>query len=427
MLASSFSHGMILFEQKRYTQAADAFRESLRANPEDPGVLSMLAVCLSRTGDFRGAEAAAAEAVRIAPLDPHIHSTRAELLSRAGRTQDAIQAVGESIRLDRDNPEFARQRAGLYLSAGLPDSAVRESERGLSLDPASRECLVIRAGGFLELNRMGKAKSAIDAALKADPENAEPHVLLGRFHLRMHRAMSALRAFRDALRIDPENEAARTGLIEAMRLRYPGYRLISDPDHFARYASGFFYFVFAMTGYVLSDAMKPYTGSSYRMIYVRIVALALAAILPFPLILWAGIPFFNLFLRMHPFGRHVLRDDERNASTWAGGLVAVSIVFLAAGLILLNPALGYAAAVSLASAVVVGAAFHVRAGWARILQIVLAVAGICAGGVTTYLVFSRRALTFDVWTEFGAGFALLLVLSILLVRLSHKSGRLPGN
>jgi hypothetical protein len=43
---------------------------------------------------------------------------------------------------------------------------------------------------------------------------------------------------------------------------------------------------------------------------------------------WLGEPLSNLFLRLHPLGRHALSRDERNAASATGVLLLLGVAYL---------------------------------------------------------------------------------------------------
>ena len=49
----------------------------------------------------------------------------------------------------------------------------------------------------------------------------------------------------------------------------------------------------------------------------------------FALSSWIAVPIANLFLRLHPIGKHALTEDEKMGSNIAGGLVGLSLLSLA--------------------------------------------------------------------------------------------------
>jgi hypothetical protein len=53
-----------------------------------------------------------------------------------------------------------------------------------------------------------------------------------------------------------------------------------------------------------------------------------ALYLLFVLATWLGEPLSNLFLRLHPLGRHALSRDERNAASATGVLLLLGVAYL---------------------------------------------------------------------------------------------------
>ncbi len=128
-----------------------------------------------------------------------------------------------------------------------------------------------------------------------------------------------VRAIREALRLNPELEWARLGVVETLRAHHPLYRIL------LRY---FFWVGRLSTGAQWAVILGAYVG--YRIVLEIArqhpalgpwLAPVIVAYLVFALGTWLGRPMMNLALRLHPFGRLALSDDDRRGANVVGGFL----------------------------------------------------------------------------------------------------------
>jgi tetratricopeptide (TPR) repeat protein len=184
----------------------------------------------------------------------------------------------------------------------------------------------------MALNRLGRkeeAGMALEAALSKDPENASTHANRGWALLQAGKTKDAMESFREALRLEPGSEWARQGIIEALKARNPFYRIMLK------------YFFF-MTGLSTRAQWGVILGLYFLVRILRSAARGSPALAPLvtPILIlymvfayctWTAVPISNLLLRLHPFGRYALSEEEVRASNWVGAALLAALVLGTAG------------------------------------------------------------------------------------------------
>jgi tetratricopeptide (TPR) repeat protein len=117
------AYGLTLEKQERFDDAEDAFRESLESDPESPGALRGLSVCLERKGDVVGGCRLAAKAFSLAPDNLVLAKTAAELLEKAGQTNTAFEVMELGAHYNPEDEELVTGAVKGCLSRGEDDRA----------------------------------------------------------------------------------------------------------------------------------------------------------------------------------------------------------------------------------------------------------------------------------------------------------------
>ncbi len=83
--------GRAALEARRFSEAADAFRKAITAQPDSLPAHFNLGAALSQTGDLPGAIAQFEEVLRLDPNHPDVHYNLGFLLAHANRSEEAIK------------------------------------------------------------------------------------------------------------------------------------------------------------------------------------------------------------------------------------------------------------------------------------------------------------------------------------------------
>ncbi|MFC5357973.1 tetratricopeptide repeat protein [Azospirillum himalayense] len=208
-----------LYGAGRLTEAIDACRAVLAAEPGRPDALNLLGAALFSSGQDGAARDALCDAVRIDPLHA-VALTNLGIVLHQRREWPA--AAGTLRRLAALQPESAtvHSRLGTVMQeTGDLDGAVRFLRRAARLDPGpsvqwyNLGLVRVLAGDVVA------AGQSLRRAIGCAPEGALPYVQLGETLLRLGRVDEAAGVFRRALRLDPTIPEAANGLARCGRYR----------------------------------------------------------------------------------------------------------------------------------------------------------------------------------------------------------------
>ena len=190
------------FEQARAaTQAARTF-----------DLLGLKGDDFLRKGDARSAAQAYREAIKVNPNDPGMHYNVSLALAQLGDKQGEKQELERAIQLGPNVAEPYNQLGTLYMEEGRSDEAEKEFKSAIALNPTFAEAK--NNLGTL-YGRMGNNRSAIELfreAVQNNPQFAPARANLGLALAASGKLPEAQRELEEALRIDPKNEAAMAGL-----------------------------------------------------------------------------------------------------------------------------------------------------------------------------------------------------------------------
>ena len=207
------------------------------------------------------------------------------------------------------------------------EQALHEANRGLELDPENVNLVNQRAQALIKLNRKDDAAATMDYALHKAPENSFSHANKGWVAIEKDQYDSAVASFLEALRLNPANDFAREGLKEAIKGKNPVYRVILKYFLWMnkmqeKYQWGFIIGIYLL--YRLAIGLAESNPALAPFLYPFIVLYVL-----FAFSTWIAKPISNLFLRLHPIGKHALNDDEILGSNLTGLAAAVCLLSFA--------------------------------------------------------------------------------------------------
>jgi Flp pilus assembly protein TadD len=333
-MGEQFDRAWLLFQHRRFAQAVEELNREIKDWPDSAVAFAVLALCLTEMGDKVAARAAGAEAIRLAPDSDYCHYAQSVILSRAGEIQEAELAIGEAIRLNPRNAEYFSVLSILHSNRRGWGPALQAADEGLKQDPNHIGCCNLRALSLLELGRRDEARRTIKSALEIEPENHWSKSTLGWVLLNVKDFEPALEAFRDSLRIAPHFEAAREGLVQALKTRNPIYRHIFETSVDQKLKS------FRPTVTVAWPILVVFLASFGRsgLGDSEAIIIMLAGLVIIPLLVICGClmvgPASNLMLCFDRFGRYALTDRERASAMFGVGLGIVILVVTVATLVM---------------------------------------------------------------------------------------------
>ena len=216
----------MLLQSDRIDEAAKELRTALTDSPEHPYAHSLLAHCLSRQLKHENAIQEAKTAITLDPGEAIHYYFLAEALLRGKRADDAKKVIERAISLDPDDADYYYLCAAIELEKNERRGARDTLMRALEIDPEHENSLALLARVQAVLGDTQNAEQLAGMAVRNRPESSDAHIARGYTLLYAGRAKESFEAFREALRLDPNNEAARSGLIEALKIHNIFYRLL---------------------------------------------------------------------------------------------------------------------------------------------------------------------------------------------------------
>ncbi len=319
-LTPTLRKATLLIEQSRFDLAEKELRTFLTHEPGHTPAMRLLTICLLNQGRPADALDISGNLIGLEPDEPQNQYIHAAVLLNLDRDGDAETYVREAIRLYPYDADYFELLARVYLGRKKWTEALQFADEGLALDPSHVNCLNVRTTALTKLNRKAEAAQTIEDVLEQDPENPYSHANVGWTKLEHGDHKGAQVHFAEALRLDPTLEHARYGMLEALKAGNFIYR-------------GFLAFYFWMGRFQGKTQWVIVIGVYVVSRIVRAAAQSRPALMPVAVLLslliystWIIEPLFNLFMRLHPKGKYILSDRERNGANWVGALLGVALM-----------------------------------------------------------------------------------------------------
>jgi len=194
----------VAFEAGRYAEAAKAYEELVRQNPDDGALRASYAGALGALGRYDEALEQLAASIRLEPLNAEAYHNRATIYERQGKREAAIAEYRTALRY---NPQYEPSRQALQrLGGGAPPGAPRTDAERLAGAMAERASQAARRGDY-----QGALKTLDDAARVA-PRYALIYQYRSNVAYLMGDREGAITALKKALEIEPDNVLYQTNL-----------------------------------------------------------------------------------------------------------------------------------------------------------------------------------------------------------------------
>ncbi len=257
-----YLRGMVLYQQGKLVEAADAFAKAVALNPKDSESMQMEGVSLFRQGKPAVAIPLLEQANSLAPktridpdyvlalsyMDTHRYddarkafsvqygfaADSAEAYLLAGRLflrRDYLPIAEESARkaiaLDATLPLAHLLLGEVTLAAGRYDEAIAAFDQEIELNPLAGVAYERLGDAYIRTGDFSQALVALNKALPLEPATSGPYILLGKVLLKQKNPEMARVYLERATRIDPMNYMAH-GLLGQ------SYRALGRADDAAR-------------------------------------------------------------------------------------------------------------------------------------------------------------------------------------------------
>ncbi len=199
----------IRFEQRRYQEAEQIFREAIRIDEEDGSAHHGLAQLQLLLGNMPAAESEVGRAIDYGPGNAYAHETLGKIRQVQQRYEEAERQFRLAMRLEPDEPSFALSLAELLRLLGRNPEAGQAFARLAGNNNLSPAALQAYARFLREQNRAPEAEALFGQAIRKSPKDANLHVMYGAFLRDAGRDRDAERELKTALQIAPRNAFAR--------------------------------------------------------------------------------------------------------------------------------------------------------------------------------------------------------------------------
>ncbi len=321
----------LLYQQSRYEPAELEVRQALHEQPDDAYAHALLGLCLMRQDKLPEAQQETEQAIVLSPDEPFPHYCRSKVLDHRQRYQEAEQSAQEAVRLDPADPDYHAQLAVTLFQQKQWQAALDICHEGLQYDAEHAGCTNLRSMALTKLGRQQESISTADKSLAQNPDDEMAHANKGWALLHEGKPRPALDHFREALRLDPNFEYAQQGIVEALKARNPVYRWMLAYFLWMASLGDRTKWVVILGGYFGARFLRGVARNNPEL--APWITPVLLLYLAFVLLTWFSVPFFNLLLRLNPFGRHALSRDQRISSNWFGLCLLVALAGTLAALL----------------------------------------------------------------------------------------------
>jgi tetratricopeptide (TPR) repeat protein len=319
----------LLIQQGRFALAEEQLRLLLGVESENATAHALLAICLVEQEKIQEAEAEANLAIHHAPDQAQGFFAKSVVLHRQKKLAEAKVAIQEAICIEPWESIYFARLAALEHDAYQWTASLAAAEQGLQCDPDDVECTNLRAIALVKLGRKEEAGRTIDAALAKAPDNAVTHANQGWTLLHQGDAKKAMEHFREALRLDPNSEWARLGIIESMKARFFLYRwLLKFFLWMMRFSPRTQ--ILLLLGLVFGQRLLAEVFQAVPALVPLQLPIIIAYVL-FAWMTWVAPSLFNLVLFLSPFGRLVLKRDEKLGAVLVGTCILIGLLVAAVG------------------------------------------------------------------------------------------------
>ena len=318
--------GNILYHQKRFPEAEKEYFKILAQDPNNPFALAMLAQCYLETRRKKEALEFALQAVRNAPQSPTIYYILARCQFYNQELDSALETIQSGQQLNPSYADFFLLKSQIAFYRENWQHALEEAENGLRLDPEDVTLINLRARALVKLNRKQEAADTMDYALHRAPQSSYSHANKGWVSIEKGAYEEAITHFKEALRLNATNAYAKAGLREGIKAKNFLYRGVLKYFLWLSKLQSKYRWAFVIGIYLLYR-IGLYLAETSDLMAIIMTPLLIFYVL-FAFSSWIAMPISNLFLRLHPLGKHALEDDEIFASTLVGSVAGLSLFIL---------------------------------------------------------------------------------------------------
>jgi len=206
------NHATALQDAGKNDEAAEAFSNALRLNPDSAKAHAGLATILIGKGELDDAHKHYEIALKMEPDNAEYHSGYAYLLEQQGNDDQAAAECEAAVRLAPKSAQAHHSYGAFLEKHGKLDEATSQYQEAVRADPRLVDAQIDLGTALLEKGDLSEAKAHLQTATKLDPKLAQPHNYLGKIFMREGNVPSAIAQFEEALRLHPDFPEAEENL-----------------------------------------------------------------------------------------------------------------------------------------------------------------------------------------------------------------------
>lgn len=332
---AAFNKGALLLQHGRYELAEQEFRAALAQEPDFAAAHARLALCLEHRKDRAGAIHEAQEAVRLGAGDAYNHYILGFVLKHNGKLKLAEESALRALELEPYDADYFGLVASIALDRDHPKEALDWADQGLACEASHNWCANLRAMALVKLGKKAEASESLGAALHNNPEDSLTHANQGWTCLHQGNYKQAFEHFQESLRLDPENDWARDGLKEALKARYPFYRLVLKFSLWLNRQSNVSQ-VLVLIGLIVAQKLLPAMAREVPILAPLAIPGAVL-LFGFVALTWVAGPLANFLLQFNRYGRLATSPVERFNAIAIGSLLMAAVLSVVCWFALAQP------------------------------------------------------------------------------------------
>jgi tetratricopeptide (TPR) repeat protein len=192
--------------------AADAYREALRADPNNPQLHYNLSLALDQLGDRNAEHQELEKAIRLDPDLAVAHNQLGALALQSNRTSEAEQEFKKAIASDPRYAEAQNNLGVLYNREGKDQEAATLYQQAIESDPKYTKALVNLGLLLAQHGQVAHGEQQLRAAIQIDPSDPGAYTALGMIEGKTGRGGEAVESFRKVVALEPDSADAHLNL-----------------------------------------------------------------------------------------------------------------------------------------------------------------------------------------------------------------------
>jgi tetratricopeptide (TPR) repeat protein len=238
MLAGAYNNeGIAQAGQGQVEEAMQSFREALRINPNHVEARYNLGNALKNKGELAAAEGCYRQALRINAAHTEAHTNLGNVLRDQGKLTQAVESFQQALRLNPDSVEALNNVGLVYKDIGKLDEAIVSFQQALGVQPRHADILINLGSAFEKQRKPAEALACYRQVSQLDPHHAMAHNNMGSVYFSQGLLVEAAELYRQALASDANHKLSRWNLALWRLLQgeltggWPDYeqRLVASP------------------------------------------------------------------------------------------------------------------------------------------------------------------------------------------------------